>query len=259
MRKLITAAGLAAIVSTLPTVASAQAAAPAATPEHSLTGNVALASEYRYRGIAQTNGKPAIQGGFDYGHASGIYLGTWASNVNWLSDQTPVAGPVSNSIEWDFYGGYKGTVGDFTYDLGVLYYWYPGKYPNGFTSPNTFEGYVAGGWKWFTLKYSYAFTNLFGFTESSGSQYVDLSGTVDVGAGFNLIGHLGYQYIPGYGTRSSGDCSYTDWKIGVTKEWLGLNWGLAYVDTDANRSCYTNAYGKNMGGATGVLTVSKTF
>ena len=90
----------------------AQAQAPAAAPEHTLTGNVGLFSEYIFRGIAQTAGKPALQGGFDYGHASGFYLGTWASNASWLSDfgasllpsspapasfSTPTARPMSHS------------------------------------------------------------------------------------------------------------------------------------------------------------------
>jgi uncharacterized protein (TIGR02001 family) len=74
-----------------------------------MTGNFGFASEYRYRGIAQTAGKPAAQGGFDYAHSSGFYLGTWASNVSWLADQ---GGGVNNSLEWDMYGGYKGAVGD---------------------------------------------------------------------------------------------------------------------------------------------------
>ena len=103
MKKTLIAASLACAAGSLPSFALAQAAA--AQPEHTFTGNLSLASEYRYRGIAQTNAKPALQGGFDYAHASGLYAGTWASNVSWLSDGG--AGRVSNSLEWDLYGGYK--------------------------------------------------------------------------------------------------------------------------------------------------------
>src|SRR5207237_1081318 len=66
--------------------AVAQTPAPAATPEHTFTANVGLFSEYIFRGISQTGGRPAVQGGFDYAHASGLYLGTWASNISWLED-----------------------------------------------------------------------------------------------------------------------------------------------------------------------------
>jgi uncharacterized protein (TIGR02001 family) len=61
-----------------PVVADAQttaAAAPAATPEHSLTGNLTLVSDYRFRGISQSYKLPAVQGGIDYAHSSGLYVG----------------------------------------------------------------------------------------------------------------------------------------------------------------------------------------
>ena len=80
MRKTVIASALIAASIVLPTMANAADAAP--TPEHTFTSNVTLASEYIYRGIGQTNRKPAIQGGFDYAHSSGVYLGTWASNVS---------------------------------------------------------------------------------------------------------------------------------------------------------------------------------
>src|SRR4051794_14133352 len=117
--------------------ATTAAAAPAPTPEHTITGNVGLFSQYIFRGLTQTDRKPAVQGGFDYAHSSGFYAGTWASNISWLKENasTVVNGATvsggtygeGGSMEWDFYGGYKGTVGDFSYDLGTLYYWYPGK------------------------------------------------------------------------------------------------------------------------------------
>ncbi len=110
--------------------APAPAAAPAPEPDWTFTGNVGLYSQYVFRGISQTNEKPALQGGFDLGHKSGLYAGTWASNISWLSDGNPPSAPPpapSASLEWDFYGGYKGSLpADFGYDLGVLYYWYPG-------------------------------------------------------------------------------------------------------------------------------------
>ncbi len=235
-----------------------------ATSAHSLAANVSLASQYRYRGIAQTDGDPALQGGFDYAHSSGVYLGTWASNVSWLADSND---DVSNSLELDVYGGWRGKRGDFGYDVGVLRYLYPGSYPTGFVSPHTTEVYVAGSWRMLTLKYSHALTDLFGVPDSKGAGYLDLAANVDVGSGFALVAHVGHQRIAsgslhGIRIRSSDDCSYTDWKLGLAKAWAGLDWSLSYVDTDAKGGigeCYRSARNRDLGDATVVLTVGKSF
>jgi uncharacterized protein (TIGR02001 family) len=239
-------------------------AAPEAATTHSLSANVSLASEYRYRGIAQTDGDPALQGGFDYAHSSGIYLGTWGSNVGWLADSNA---DVSNSLELDAYGGWRGQRGDFGYDVGALRYFYPGSYPAGFVSPHTTELYAAGSWRMFTLKYSHAVTNLFGVPDSKGAGYLDLAANIDVGRGFALVAHVGHQRVPsgslqGIRIRSSGDCSYTDWKLGAAKAWAGLDWSLSYVDTDAKGGigeCYRSARNRDLGDATVVLTVGRSF
>src|SRR5258706_11894889 len=95
------------------------AAAAATPPPPAVTGNMTLVSEYRFRGIDQTYGKPAIQGGFDYSHESGVYLGNWNSNVS------QGAGYPGGNIEMDFYGGHKKAFGDFRPHVGLLYYYYP--------------------------------------------------------------------------------------------------------------------------------------
>src|SRR4029078_3589863 len=63
-----------------------KAPAPAATPDYTLTGNFGIYSQYIFRGLTQTDRKPAAQGGFDFAHTNGIYLGTWASNISWVHD-----------------------------------------------------------------------------------------------------------------------------------------------------------------------------
>jgi uncharacterized protein (TIGR02001 family) len=78
-------------------------------------------SSYRFRGIDQTYGQPALQGGIDYSHESGIYVGNWNSNVN------SGAGFAEGNLEMDFYGGWKKSFGDFGLDLGAIYYYYPGR------------------------------------------------------------------------------------------------------------------------------------
>lgn len=252
MRKTLIATALIAGLAASASVRAEEAKAP-----YTLTGNFTLASEYIYRGIAQTNHKPAIQGGLDFAHESGIYLGTWASNISWLSD----AGGISAPIEMDFYGGYKGAVGDFGYDVGLLQYYYPGTYPDGFTSPNTLEGYVAGSYKWITLKGSYAFTNLFGAKapngdKTSGSYYLEANGAVPVAEGVNLVAHVGYQSVKGFD-----DASYTDYKLGGTADALGLTFGLFYSGTNAKGDAgefYHNAFDKDLGAGRILFTVGKT-
>ena len=257
---LVLSLSLAAGLSPLSATAQDKAAEKDAKSPWALTGNLTFASEYRYRGIAQSNGKPALQGGFDLANSNGIYVGTWASNVNWLADQ----GGVSNSLEWDLYGGHKGSVGDLSYDVGGLYYYYPGKYPSGFTNPNTLEIYGALTWNQLVAKYSYSLTDIFGFTDSRGSGYLDLTGTFELGAGLNLVAHIGQQMIKAANAvnRSSSDCSYADWKVAVTYDYAGFTWGLAYVDTNAKGAvgqCYRNAYDKNLGHSTLVLSATKNF
>ena len=113
-----------------PALALAQtpAAAPAPTPEHTLTGNVGFFSQYIFRGLTQTDREPALQGGFDYAHSSGLYAGTWASNISWLRDQTAfrltAAAAVSSGTSTA--ATRAPSPADFSYDLGTLYYWYPG-------------------------------------------------------------------------------------------------------------------------------------
>lgn len=256
MNKLIAVAGFAATVSTLaalPSVAAAQGTA--AESPHSFAGNMSLVSEYRFRGLAQTDFRPALQGGFDYSHASGAYLGVWASNVSWLGDAGAGSG---SSLELDFYGGYRGTVGDFGYDVGLLQYYYPGSFSAwtgaGNPKPNTLEAYVAGSWQMLTVKYSHAVSDLFGAPDSKGSHYLEVNGNFDVGAGFGLAAHVGRQKV-----RNASDCTYTDWKLGLAKSFVGLDWGLAYVDTNAKDACYLNYRNKNLGKEALVLTVGKTF
>ena len=152
---------------------SAEAKPP--EPPYTLTGNFGIYSQYIFRGLTQTDQKPAFQGGFDFTHESGFYLGTWGSNISWLSD----SGACNHgcSLEWDFYGGWKHTWNeDWGLDLGVLQYYYPGSYNPGFKNPDTTELYIAGSWKWLSLKYSGSVSSgTFGIPNSQGAWYLDLT------------------------------------------------------------------------------------
>jgi uncharacterized protein (TIGR02001 family) len=270
MRKIIIASVVAGAFALPAASVFAADAAPAAAPAptYTFTGNVTLATDYVFRGITQSNGKPAIQGGFDYTHTSGFYVGTWASSISWLSDTA--GGGINAPLELDIYGGYKNSFagGDWTYDVGVLQYVYPGTYTSGFVKPDTTEIYGAIGWKWISLKVSDVVSNhIFGFQgngntsgDTSGSTYVDLTGTYDLGNGWGVSAHVGHQKIKDYG-----DASYSDYKIGITKDVGFGTVGLTLTDTNAkgdsagtSSNPYYNAFGRDMGKSTAILSFTKT-
>jgi uncharacterized protein (TIGR02001 family) len=286
MKKLLLASAAAAAFTT----SAVQAQTPAPTPEHTVTGNMTIGTDYRFRGISQTFGEgfftpgPTIQGGIDYSHSSGFYLGNWNSNVS--GNQFPNGA----SIEMDFYGGWKGSFGDFGVDVGTIYYYYPGaKLPgidsNGnsnFTTAYNWEGYVGGSWKWFSAKYSYAFSDYFGLNADTIQGFVGcnpsrsgctpLSRNGDTKGTQYLMGAFNYEIMPkltltataGYTwVRHYNAMDYFDFKVGVTYDLGGWLLGASIIGTDANKDYWyaVNGEGKVREiGTTGlVLTVGKTF
>jgi uncharacterized protein (TIGR02001 family) len=260
MRKSVLSFSVAAAFA-VPTLVLAQATPPAPT----VPGNVTIASEYRFRGIDQTNGKPAIQGGLDYSHSSGFYVGNWNSNVS------SGAGFPGGNVEMDFYGGFKKSFGDIGTDVGFLYYYYPG------TSPkiDNKEVYVGASWKWISAKVFYALSDYFDARSpagetTKGTYYLDLSGTYDLGGGFGVTAHYGRLKM-----KNFSDASYSDWKLGVTKDVSGWILGAAYIGTNAKGDCgagefyclgstlpsdaAVDQHRRNGGRDTIVLTVGKTF
>ena len=207
-----------------------------------------MTSDYRFRGIMQTNAKPAIQGGFDWEYGA-FSFGTWGSNVSWLSD---LGAGISSSMELDVYAGYSIPVGSQAVDLGLLYYYYPGTYPDSLTSPNTGELSIGTSLGPIDLGYSVSLTNLFGFDDSKGSGYLDVTYNAPVSV-VDLALHIGYQDI-----RNNDDCPYADWSITAGKSLGGLDVSLAYVDTNAKDACWVNGFNRNLGKATLVLTVGKS-
>ena len=239
----------------------------AADSPHTFTANAGLFSQYVFRGLAQTNERPALQGGADYSHESGFYVGTWLSNASWFSDTN--AG-TSNSLEWDLYTGFrKSWDSGFSGDIGYLRYKYPGSYPVlpvGTVEPHTDEAYVAVGWKWATLKYSYAFSDLFGVQDSEGSDYLDLTVTVPLGEKFTVAAHAGRQNFRGAsdaaiaaGTTNDALYSYEDYRATLGYA-LGAGWStsLTFTTTNAEDAGYT-VLGKNIGDDQVVVGVARTF
>ena len=247
MNKTILAIAASLALSALPTIVHAE--------DSPLSFNVGAFSDYRYRGISQTRLKPAIQAGIDYAIPGGFYVGAWASNIKWIKDAGGDA-----SVEIDLYGGYKGEIAkDVTFDVGVLTYQYPKNKLA--TSANTTEIYGAVSFGPATLKYSHSVSNLFGFTDSKNSGYLEAVASFDVGSGVMLAPHLGYQRVAG-----NSDFSYTDYSLTVSYDLEGFVLSAAVVgaktktiSANPNGYAYYSPAGKDLGKTGLVVGVKKTF
>ena len=251
------------------------AQAPVAPPSSpgtqriALSGMATVGSQYIWRGLTQTDGKPTIQGEWDLVHPSGFYLSMSLSNISWYTDQNagvasrPTAlgspgrvGPPtydpdkvnSAGVELDLFGGYKwGFARDCALDVGIYRYFYPGNFENlgAYRNPSTTEAYVGLSRSWASLKYSRSISaNYMGVAYSGGTTYLDLSLAIPVGeSGWTVQLHGGNTtFAPhanvGYffnGSRLAGDnalFSYSDLKLGVSREIKGYTLALAF--TSAN-------------------------
>ncbi|HYF59649.1 MAG TPA: TorF family putative porin [Burkholderiaceae bacterium] len=261
-------------------VAAAVAAPLTASAEPSpVTGNLTIASDYRFRGISQTYLGPAIQGGIDYAHPSGFYVGNWNSNV------TSLLFTGGSGIEMDFYAGYKRSFGDIGLDVGTIYYYYPKAEWNSNTGSttgdadfNNWEIYFGASWRWISAKFFYALSDYFGLANeqagslfihqgsgaplggrggSDGTWYLDLTATVPVNKQVSVVAHYGMLEVENYS-----ELDYKDWKLGVTYDLNGWILGAAYVDSDADENWYYtlgSRGAKETGKSTVVLSVTKTF
>lgn len=262
MKKSIHRKTLCALLAVLPVLASAAHAAEEAAPDFTVSANVGLFSQYVFRGVSYTQKKPALQGGFDVAHGSGLYLGTWGTNV---SDAA-----LNNAAgEIDVYGGYAGAVGDLGYDVGFLQFLFPNGEINGTNEKyDTLELYAGVTWKFLNLKYSRTVTDYFGFNDKSfglgrggskGSNYVEANLSYEFLPGWTALAHVGRQRV-----RNYGDYDFTDWKLGVTKDFAG-GWqaGLAWINTDADRRLYTvcddNGRCKDTGASKWLVHLKRTF
>ena len=228
---------------------SSAAFADTAAPE--VTYNVGVVSQYRYRGIAQTTGDAALQGGVDYANASGFYAGAWGSTIKWIKDAalsdgtngTDVGTTAKGPVELDMYAGYKFEAAGLAYDVGYLRYEYIGNtYKDAYTgnvNANTDEVYGAATYGVATLKYSHAVSDLFGYGNSKGSTYWDLSATFDLGDGYSFVPHVGRQMIKNYvGT------TYNDYALTLNKDLgNGLSASVAAIATNGNSTNFKSLSG----------------
>ena len=280
-KSLITTIVLGALAA--PSFVFAADAAPAS--DFTASYNVGLFSQYIFRGLTQTNNKPALQGGFDVSHKSGLYIGGWSSNVSWLRDNASVPNgtPVYNSggsLEIDLYGGFKTELGKtgLGIDLGALQYYYPGAHNTALPKANTTELYGALSYGWLQAKLSGVVSNdAWGFGkkygnpgytrngDETGAYYAELNANIPLAdTGITALLHIGRQEFKDARYQAGGpDASYTDWKVGLTKGFDGgVNVGAFYTDTNistANALDNWTYAGKNIGDSTGTAFVQKTF
>lgn len=218
MKKLLSAAAAATALLGIGGMTSA------AHAEGTFSGNVAMTTDYVFRGLTQTDG-PAIQGGFDY--ANGIfYAGTWGSNVNF-----------GNTMELDLYAGVKPVTGPVTWDLGVVGYLYPGSDPSPtfdyveFYAKPSFavaDGFTLGG----AFYYSPEFTG-----ETGSAYYVEANASyTPMDTPLTFSGAVGLQQVDdlagSFDATDPSDDNYITWNVGGTYTVSGFGFDLRYIGTD---------------------------
>jgi len=212
--------------------------APEKLPPIHVSANVALTTDYVFRGVSQTGRGIAIQGGFDVSD-SWLYAGTWASNVDFGA-----AAPGAN-LELDLYGGIKPVIGSTTFDFGAVYY----KYPNATSSDHLDYYELYGGvsedfhFAQLAAKIYYTPDNTLATGEAL---YYQGNAAVPVTKEVQVNGHVGHYAF----TRNDlAGPDYTDWTIGLQYTWGPVVIGGTYGDTDR----------KGASDDEGWLTVSHTF
>jgi uncharacterized protein (TIGR02001 family) len=246
---------------------AAPVAAPAPPPPpaifgFALTGSATVGSQYIFRGLTQTDGKPTVQAELDLVHPSGFYVSTALSNISWISD-TPLPGPVSAGVELDVFGGYKWAFAkDWTLDLGLFRYLYPGDYSNaGGANFNTTEAYLGLSYSWASLKYSRVVSGgNFGISQAEGSSYVDLSLAYPLGeSGWTILAHGGRTTYSTSDSALNTLLNYTDYRLGISKDLKGYLCTLAGTNADTKDAGYTNLFGRNIGKGRVTFTIAKSF
>ncbi|TAL84136.1 MAG: hypothetical protein EPN74_12655 [Rhodanobacter sp.] len=243
-------------------------------PASPVTGNVAVTSNYLFRSLTQTRGRPAIQGGADYGNPNGFADGFWGSSINERSYP-------SGAMELDLYASYGQSINsDWSGRVGLYGYGYPGANLDqaGLASHslNTLEANAALTWKQFTLKYNHALTDYFGVDteqgyagDSKGTDYLQLDPAMPMNDVWSLALHAGHTHYtatlvdPFNGSRNP---SYSD--VGATlKAQLNghgsFSGGVTYA---TNADFYRRTSGvlsasdtRNVGGARGFVMLQGTF
>ncbi len=209
------------------------------------SADLAVATDYVWRGVSQTLGRPAVQGGINYSHASGAYAGIWASNVNFYDPNAPGADPADDDeakLELDYTLGLAGaTVQELAWDIGVSRYTYPGAVKTLLDASEEF--YAGATYHWATLKLYRDFDNH--------TDYLEVGATATLPHELNLTASLG-RY------RLSDNPDYNDYRLALSGTTHGLGLELSYTDTSMNQGrCLDFSGATNLCDGRLVLTLSK--
>jgi uncharacterized protein (TIGR02001 family) len=208
---------------------------------HTISANVAITTNYMFRGVSQTNNGPAIQGGFDYEYSPlNLYAGVWGSNID--SD-----GYDGASMELDIYAGWSPSWQGADFDIGYLRYQYP---KTGTSENNTDEWHIGVSYDvmgYFTPGYTaYYSDDFFGL---GNAWYHDVSVEVPLPYDFTLSGHYGWNRF------DDSSSNYQDYKVGISRELYGIGFDLSWVSRSDEEACGAPF----QCGDTAVFTVSKAF
>ncbi len=232
---------------TLPAAIAVALLAGAATTAQAveISGNVALTSDYKFRGISQSDESIALQGGFDLGFDAGFYVGTWGSSVDFDTNDG-----YDGSLELDVYAGWAVPITDsIGIDVGVIQYMYPGD--DGADGDYT-EFY--GSLSLWDFSLGLAYSNDY-YAETGEFIYYQAGYSLGLGDTFTVDFHVGYNDLDEEGFLSAGATSYTDYSVGVTASWLAVDWTLAYVGTDLDEE---EVFDSEWGDDALIFTVSKS-
>lgn len=213
-------------------------ASPALAQNGSFSGNIALTTDYVFRGISQTGGNAAVQGGFDYTNGA-LYAGVWASNVDFAELGA------GSGTELDVYGGFRPQLGPVAFDLGVIGYFYPGvtdiqggafgegelDYVEGYikASVEPVEGATLG----VAAFYSPEFTG-----ETGSAYYLEANAAFAVSESISVSGAVGYQSIDDVSGIFPGEIGdeYVTWNVGASYALHGFTFDVRYVGADIEAS-----------------------
>jgi uncharacterized protein (TIGR02001 family) len=222
-------------------------AAGVSAAQAEVTGNASLTSDYRFRGVSQTQNAPAIQGGVDFAHSSGFYAGNWNSSIS--SELYPgVAG-----IESDVYTGFKKEFGGVKVDAGVISY----MYPRATTDTNTNEVYVGASFNVLSVKYSRSMSNYFGVADSKNSSYIQADANVPLAGKLSAVAHYGRTSV-----ANNEALNYADYNVGAAYDldgWLVAAKYHANTSKGSGFETATTVNGQKLYKSAVVVSVSRSF
>lgn len=210
-----------------------------------VTTNVTLLSDYVFRGVSQTDTQPAIQGGVDIEHDTGLYAGVFASNVNFADA----------NMELDGMFGYRFSLGGLKLDIGGIYY----GYPSATSTISFFEAALRGSYEVgpATLLAGFYYSPNFQFN-SGDAYYLEGGADVKLPWEITLSGRFGYQWIQRNDRFGLDD--FANWSVSASREFFGFKVSVGYYDTDVSKGdCPLGVGGSNVCEARAIASIGKAF